>query len=177
MNLKFYAAALLTGVLVSVCAQNRSGNTKSVRYYEELVGSLAGQVRQLQDDNARLSGNVRELKAQVETLSRAHEAMSAELSEMRKKLAADSVKREKQLSMIAERLKTPQTSQAAEKAPSAPAKDKPSYTEYEEYIVQRGATLTAISKAYGVSVDAIKKANNKTSDVLRIGEKLKIPRK
>ena len=50
-------------------------------------------------------------------------------------------------------------------------------TEYEVYVVQRGATLSAISRAYGVSVDAIRKANNMTSDVLRVGQSLKIPRK
>ena len=58
-----------------------------------------------------------------------------------------------------------------------PPTEKPAFTEYEEYVVQKGATLTAIAKAYGVSIETIKKANNKTTDALRIGEKLKIPRK
>lgn len=49
--------------------------------------------------------------------------------------------------------------------------------DYEEYVVQKGATLTAIAKAYGVTVDSIRRANNMKSDMLRVGEKLKIPRK
>ena len=49
--------------------------------------------------------------------------------------------------------------------------------EYDIYEVQKGATLSVIAKAYEVSVQDIKKANNLKSDVLQIGQKLKIPRK
>ena len=49
--------------------------------------------------------------------------------------------------------------------------------DYEEYVVQKGATLTAISKAYGVSIESIRQANNLKSDLLRVGDRLKIPRK
>lgn len=171
MSWRFSAAAAVF-IVFTVCASAQNGQAqKSVRYYEELVGTLAGQVRQLQDDNARLAETVQELRRRVEELSRSNETTDREISELRKKIAADSVKREKQLSLIAERLKTP------EKQEIPPQKEKQDLTEYEEYVVQRGATLTAIAKAYGVSIDAIKKANNKTSDALRVGEKLKIPRK
>ena len=165
-----------------------SQNTKSVRYYEELVGSLAEQVRQLQDDNARLTGSVQTLRAQVEELARSNASVGKELSELRAKISADAVKREKQLQMIADRLKTPapqenpppkQTQPQAQTQTQTQTQppEKPAFTEYEEYVVQKGATLTAIAKAYGVSIETIKKANNKTTDALRIGEKLKIPRK
>ena len=86
-------------------------------------------------------------------------------------IAADSEKREKQLGKLADRLK------AAADSSASNAKQASTVTEYEIYVVQRGATLTAISKAYGVSVDSIRKANNMSSDVLRVGQSLKIPHK
>ena len=168
-------------VFLIFTASTWSQNTKSVRYYEELVGSLAEQVRQLQDDNARLTGTVQSLRTQVEELARANTLTVKELSELRAKISADAVKREKQLQMIADRLKAPAPQEnpppKQTQTKSPPPTEKPAFTEYEEYVVQKGATLTAIAKAYGVSIETIKKANNKTTDALRIGEKLKIPRK
>lgn len=48
---------------------------------------------------------------------------------------------------------------------------------YDFYEVQRGATLSVIAKAYGVTVGDIKKANNLNSDVLQPGQRLIIPKK
>lgn len=48
---------------------------------------------------------------------------------------------------------------------------------YDIYEVQKGATLSAIAMAYGVTVDDIKKANNLNSDVLQPGQRLIIPKK
>ena len=44
-----------------------------------------------------------------------------------------------------------------------------------EYIVQAGDTLWLLSQRYGTTVDAIKRLNGLTSDVLRIGQMLQIP--
>lgn len=43
------------------------------------------------------------------------------------------------------------------------------------YIVKSGDSLWSIAKKYGVTVDELKSANNLTSNVLSIGQKLKIP--
>ena len=48
---------------------------------------------------------------------------------------------------------------------------------YDIYEVQRGATLSVIAKAYGVTVDDIKKANNLKGDALQPGQRLIIPKK
>ena len=47
-----------------------------------------------------------------------------------------------------------------------------------EHVVKAGETVTAIAKAYGVSVDAIMKANNlKNPGSLKVGQKLFVPKK
>ena len=43
------------------------------------------------------------------------------------------------------------------------------------YIVQPGDSLYSIAKRFGISVDALKQANNKNSNLLSVGEKLIIP--
>ena len=48
---------------------------------------------------------------------------------------------------------------------------------YDIYEVQRGATLSVIAKAYDVTVDDIRKANNLNGDVLQPGQRLIIPKK
>jgi len=45
------------------------------------------------------------------------------------------------------------------------------------YIVQPGTNLHSISKAYKVSIDEIKKANNLKNDTIYAGQKLYIPKK
>ena len=144
---------------------------EAVKYYEELVGTLAGQVRNLQDENAKLGGAVQNLQRQLEAIARNNEMLTRDIADLRKQIAADSEKREQQLGKLADRLK------AAADSSAKSHRTSPAVTDYEVYVVQRGATLTAISKAYGVSVDSIRKANNMTSDVLRVGQSLKIPRK
>lgn len=46
--------------------------------------------------------------------------------------------------------------------------------DYEYYTVQRGDSLWGISKKYNTTINEIKSLNNLTSDVLAIGQKLKI---
>lgn len=43
------------------------------------------------------------------------------------------------------------------------------------YIVKKGDSLYSIAIKYGLTADDLKKANNKTSNVLQIGEQLYIP--
>ncbi|MFD1636340.1 LysM peptidoglycan-binding domain-containing protein [Evansella tamaricis] len=56
--------------------------------------------------------------------------------------------------------------------PSPPVEDKPAYL---DYTVVSGDTLYRISLRYGVSVNAIKEANNLTGDMIFVGQVLRIP--
>jgi N-acetylmuramoyl-L-alanine amidase len=48
--------------------------------------------------------------------------------------------------------------------------------EFIEYKVQAGATLSAIAKAYNVSVSSIRKVNKLKNDFIRVGQILYIPK-
>lgn len=43
------------------------------------------------------------------------------------------------------------------------------------YVVKRGDTLSEIAKRYRISINSLKEVNNMTSDIVRVGQKLRIP--
>ncbi|MGI5924716.1 MAG: LysM peptidoglycan-binding domain-containing protein [Lentisphaeria bacterium] len=61
---------------------------------------------------------------------------------------------------------------------AAVSRPAPQYSgNYKELVVQKGDTLSGISSLAGVSVESIREANGLKSDVIRIGQVLKIPTK
>ncbi|MFP6899651.1 MAG: LysM peptidoglycan-binding domain-containing protein [Opitutales bacterium] len=53
--------------------------------------------------------------------------------------------------------------------------EKPVSTGVEVHVVRKGDTLSAIAQTYGVSVNAIKDANNLRSNLIQIGQRLLVP--
>ncbi len=75
----------------------------------------------------------------------------------------------------------PVKAEAPKKAPAPAPKKKTETTKASAksrvHKVSKGDTLFSLSKRYGVSVDAIKKANNMKKDAISIGQRLTIPAK
>ena len=169
----FLPAAVIFLIAASVCAQSRTtfkNTQEAVRYYEELVGSLIQQVKLMQDDNATLQASVIDLRKQVSLLNTKVQNTDRELEALKKQVAADAETRKAQLRSLADKLSTP--------PPAAQPRQQDSETlqgEFIEHTVEPGTTLTALSKAYGVTVPDIKRANNLSSDNIRVGQKLLIP--
>ncbi len=61
------------------------------------------------------------------------------------------------------------------KIPSKTSDNKKPTENYIEYIVKRGDNLYAIGRQYGVSQEEIMRFNNLTSNLLSIGQVLRIP--
>jgi LysM repeat protein len=59
---------------------------------------------------------------------------------------------------------------------SAPPKPKPKPPPTRYHTVKRGDTLYGLSKRYGTTVGKIQSANNLRGTIIRVGERLKIPR-
>ena len=68
------------------------------------------------------------------------------------------------------------TASKSKPKPKPAAKPKPKASTVS-YTVKKGDTLYGLANRYGTSVSAIKKANGLSSDMLRDGRSLKIPRK
>ena len=57
-----------------------------------------------------------------------------------------------------------------------PTKSEQEPTEYDNYIVQKGDSLYQIGLKYNITTNELKKINNLSSNLLNIGQKLKVPR-
>ena len=144
-----------------------------VSYVEELAGNTAAQLRAVQDENAELETRVIELERKIAALQETNKQLLNEISAVKRQSAADADAREAQMKAILSKIDKLAATPAPTTVPTPVSVD----ADYDIYEVQKGATLSVIAKAYSVTVDDIKKANNLKSDMLQIGQKLKIPRK
>ena len=145
---------------------------EAVRYYENLVGRLAQQVRSMQDENAMLSASNADLKQRVMRMEADVRSLSNEVAALRKQIAADAEVRKDQLNRLADKLSDPGRPERKKVSPPPAADDSP---EFVEHIVEKGTTLNALAKAYHVSVKEIMTANKMKKPVLYAGQKLLIP--
>ncbi len=145
-----------------------------VSYVEELAGNTAAQLRAVQDENAELETRVIALERKIADLQETNQKLLNEIAAVKRQSAADADAHEAQLKAINSKL-----DKLASMPPPTVTVPTPVSTadDYDIYEVQKGATLSVIAKAYNVTVQDIKKANNLKSDMLQVGQKLKIPRK
>lgn len=178
--ISLFAAAALAAPLVS--AQTAQASTSAstgsrrdiVSYVEELAGNTAAQLRAVQDENAELETRVIELERKIASLQETNQKLLNEIAAVKRQSAADADAREAQMKAILSKI----DKLAATPAPATTVPTPVSVADdYDIYEVQKGATLSVIAKAYNVTVQDIKKANNLKSDMLQVGQKLKIPRK
>ena len=173
---KLCVSLFLLLMLTGLHAQSRG----SARYAEELTAALSRQVQSVQDENARLEMQIAELERRVQAFERENRELAETVRQLKRQAAAESAARDEQIRKLSDQIV--KLASLPPPAPAAPVSRKGassaesgSFTEYEEYEVVQGATLSAIASAYKVSVSDIKKANNLKSDVLRVGQKLRIP--
>lgn len=153
---------------------------EAVKYYEDLVGQLSIQVRNVQDENARMGIAINELQSRVQSLNQSNQSMAAEVASLRRQVAAEASARQEQLSGVVDRVKGAISSASAQAAAERASAERASAAQSSESIevtVPAGATLSLIASTYKVSVEDIKRANNLKSDALRVGQKLTIPKK
>ncbi len=145
-----------------------------VSYVEELAGNTAAQLRAVQDENAELETRMIALERKLAELQETNQKLLNEIAAVKRQASADADAHEAQLKAINSKL-----DKLASMPPPTVTVPTPVSTadDYDIYEVQKGATLSVIAKAYNVTVQDIKKANNLKSDMLQVGQKLKIPRK
>ena len=160
----------------NAAARTASAGTRRdiVSYVEELAGNTAAQLRAVQDENAELETRVIELERRIAALQETNQKLLNEIAVVKRQASADADAHEAQLKAINSKL-----DKLASMPPPTVTVPTPVSTadDYDIYEVQKGATLSVIAKAYNVTVQDIKKANNLKSDMLQVGQKLKIPRK
>lgn len=133
-----------------------------LRQHVEALEQAQAQQDLATPDQARA---IADLKAAVATL-RADMDQQSRRQEQQKQEIIDSIS-----AKMADLLKKQAASRPASRPSAAPSYNGTA----REHTVQSGETLSAIAKAYGSSVGAIKRANNMDSDTVRVGQKLVVP--
>lgn len=178
--LQDYQAELVRGLkeTQSALARSQNQNANFQRQIDDLRRQMVadraqfqagmGQMNQMADKVARETGKTVEsymrqqqsaVKAAIQTSNAAAAAANANAAALARAQAAAQAQ--------------------AQAANAAAEKSGPAGSgKFEEYVVQSGASLNAIAKAYQVGVDDICKANRiKRSTALKVGQKLYIPLK
>jgi LysM repeat protein len=139
---------------------------------DEKVGRLSAQVEDLLFQQQKMQKDLDNLRAELQEVRRAAGgANSADLKALEDRIAAVDAARQADkkaiIDQLAKELAGMSSGKSAGKATASDAK---------EHVVAKGETLSAIAKIYGVTVADLRKANGLSTDDLKIGQKLVIPK-
>lgn len=180
------------GALLPLAAQNKvlfRNTGEAVRYYENLVGMLTKQVRSMQDENAMTVSALRDLQKRLRTMEVDQNELRRELQDLRKQISADAESRRTQFNALADRImkqpvavspsygrKHDQGSASGSSSGRSPSrKTTGEEQEFIEHTVEAGTTLSALARAYKVSIRDIEKINKIKKGRIYAGQKLLIP--
>lgn len=190
-------AIFATGCLTTTSRTRRYNRSNAavstyLRRHDEQITNLTFQNNQFKEREADIIRSLNALNKRIARLSTENVEIKKKLATMSRTLATESAERKTELDGLLKEVskQTATAMDAAAKARAAAIAERTSRTqknssrrgpamkgEFYVYTVERGATLSAIAKAYKVSVSDIKKANRLTRDNIRVGQKLYIPKK
>jgi len=147
---------------------------------EDKLNTLNERVKYIQDTYSGLYQEINSLKQSLAIEKQNNAQLDREIAALKQQMSADKAQMQRSLDSAVVKI-AQETSKAVNaavktsKPVAAPAQDFSSGKFYK-YKVQEGATLNTIAKAYKVSVDSIKKANNLKDNTISTGQTLLIPK-
>ena len=179
--------------LVSLSAANNSNTSRNyqvqiltlLRDNEKQLTTLSSRVKYLMDNSAAITQQMKQLKQSLAIEKQNNLQLKREVSTLKQQLSTNRKQIQKSLDNVIDKVanETTKAINAAVKNTNKTNRHEtknsgPAGTgEFIEYKVQFGATLSAIAKAYNVSVSSIRKANKLNGDFIRIGQILYIPKR
>jgi nucleoid-associated protein YgaU len=150
-----------------VAAQNVTEQRLAI--VDEKLDRLRAEVEALQFSQKKTQEQLDELRDQVNALRRGEG--TANLDALQARIAAVDAAREKDKQVILDTLAKELAALGAGKTAG-----RPPVGDGKEHLVVSGDTLTKVAKQYGVTVAELRKTNNLSSDALKVGQKLTIPK-
>jgi lysostaphin len=178
---------MFLGVLIVFLGINRPASAQqnvaqAVDILDEKVKRLTAEVEDLQFRQERMQQELQKIQSDLQETRRAAGGGVSEkdLQALEARVQALDAARQKDKQVIIDQLAKElaslgpsKTGQKVGNSSAAPA----TVVEGKEHIVAKGESLTSIAKAYGVSVDDLKKANNiNNPNDIKVGQKLIVPR-
>jgi len=143
---------------------------------DERLGKLRADVDALQFNQQQIQQDIKQIQAQFEEVRRAGPNASAnDLQALEARVRALDAARETDKKVILDQLAKELAAMSGSRG-SGTAPQSSGSSASSEHVVQKGETLTSIAKSSGVTVADLRKANNLTSDSLKAGQKLVIPK-
>ncbi|MDX2225715.1 MAG: LysM peptidoglycan-binding domain-containing protein [Verrucomicrobiae bacterium] len=162
----------------------------------DTIEDLRKQLDAMRIELDTLRGDMDEMKKENESLRATHKQLAADNQKLAEAItqvdkARDTDRKEIVAAIEEAAQKSKGPAPAAKREPAAtpdPAAEKPRKDsskkpkpkkegQFYEHAVEKGHTLSAIAKAYGVTVEEIRTANDLKGNNLKIGQKLLIPKK
>jgi septal ring factor EnvC (AmiA/AmiB activator) len=143
---------------------------------DERLSKLRADVDALQFNQQQVQQDIKQIQGQLEEVH--HDGPSASANDLQaleaRVRALDAARETDKKAIIDQLAKELATMGGSHGATPIPP---PASTDSTEHVVQKGETLTSIAKNSGVTIADLRKANNLTTDSLKVGQKLMIPPK
>ena len=153
---------------------------QQVAILDERLSKLRADVDAIQANQQQIQQDLKQIQSQLEEVHQSGPSASAnDLQALEARVKALDAARETDKKVILDQLAKELATMSGSHGGAGGGASNPSggAANGGEYVVQKGDTLSAIAKNNGVTITDLKKANNLTSDSLKIGQKLVIPSK
>jgi LysM repeat protein len=153
--------------------------TETVRPQDQQLAQLSANLAALNANNAEIVRQINEINQKIVALQQGNNTLQNGINANKQEL--DAVKKSWQISSdkMIEQISTEMNNALKTNPPGATnKKDGPiGNGDFYVHTVEAGSTLNAIAKKYSVSVTDIKTANAMNNDIIRVGQKLYVPKK
>ena len=153
---------------------------QQVSILDERLSKLQAEVDAIQANQQQIQQDLKQVQAQLADLHQSGPSASAnDLEALEARVKALDAGRETDKKIILDQLAKELSSLGGSHGGGGGSATAPSAgpANGNDYVVQKGDNLTLIAKNNGVTVADLRKANNLTSDSLKVGQKLVIPSK
>lgn len=179
-----FALMLLLSACETMNPQNNqyAASNQDVVQLQNDVAALKRKMADIQNDNRQIAKNMSSLQAQINYVNDANQQQNKTITALHQQLEKERAERQTALNKVVETVADETTKAvntiAKQNSPKpSPASKTMPPGAYYEHKVERGQTLSAIARAYKVSVNDIKSANHLKSNTIFIGQTLLIPKK
>ncbi len=151
---------------------------EDIRQLQEKIGQFQTDVRAVQVENESLRSEVTRLKKELSAAQDVNAQHKKDVERLETLIQKVDSARQQDRKVIIDQV-SEEIGRLSRKVSDSSQKSKPSQTKTEvgvEHVVEKGDTLKAIAKAYGVTKQAIMEANHLKTTELKTGQKLFIPK-
>jgi LysM repeat protein len=180
--LKFATISVVCAVTAVSAPAEEQSTAQQLSILDERLSKLRADVDALQFSQQQIQQDIKQVQGQLEEVRRTGPNASAnDLQALEARVKALDAAREADKKAIIDQLAKELAKMSGSHSGSATANPPKTADATSDgsgiHVVQSGETLTSIAKSSGVTIADLRKANNLTSDSLKVGQKLVIPTK